>query len=262
MIEKCSILGPFAQTSNVNDAVDFSVPITNSYLSVVLPLKYDSKMWFIFYPLEYEVWLFLMISVPIYLLAMAFANYIFYGNADLHFLTGFILRSVLSDHNGGPGRPTKIYEELLMITWILSMFVLVSSYAGNLTAILAKPRLGYPIRTLEGLLDQSEIPWVIEKDGQAASLLKSSPSGSLLKQLYDGATFMSRRTTQEMMLNGCYSNEIKQKGEHGAVCFSSDISVLMLNDYSKTGRCNYYVIEDKFFTSGSFMAFQVIYMNF
>ena len=41
------ILGPFAQTPDLADAVDFTAQVADSYYSVVVPLKHDSKMWFI-----------------------------------------------------------------------------------------------------------------------------------------------------------------------------------------------------------------------
>ena len=213
-------------------------------------------MWFFVNPLDYEVWLGLMISVPVYLLVMALADYLFSGNVNLDFQAGFILRNVLSEQNGIRNTPTKIYQKLLIIAWILSMLVLVNSYAGNLTAMLVKPKLDEPISTLEGLLDQKEIPWVVE-DGVLASFLKSFPSGSLLKQLHDGAIIMPQRTSLEKRLYGCFTTEIKQKGVYSAVCSSGDVNGLMFNDYSKTGKCNYYVLEDKLLTSGAFIAFQV-----
>ena len=77
------------------------------------------------------------------------------------------------------------YQKLMALVWIWALFVLTQSYAGNLTAILMKPKLEKPIRTLEGLLNQEKMPWVVQEGGHDDFFLKSFPSGSLLKQLHD-----------------------------------------------------------------------------
>ena len=250
------ILGPFAQTPDLADAVDFTAQVADSYYSVVVPLKHDSKMWFIFDPLDYEVWLGLLISVPIYLLAMALADYLYSGYVDLDDLTGFILRNVLSEQHSRLSKNTKVYKKLLIMTWIWSMLILVQSYAGNLTAMLAKPKLQDPIRTLEELVSQNEIPWVI-KEGSILFYLKLSASDSVLRKLYEHGTIMPQMTPLETMMHGCFTTEIKQEGRYGSICSSAGILGLMTNDYTNTGKCNYYIIEDKFLASGSSMAFQV-----
>ena len=252
------ILGPFAKTPDRANAVDFSDQVADGYYSVVVPLKHDSKMWFIIDPLDYEVWLGIIISVPIYLLAMALADYIDSGYADLNDLTGFILRNALSEQNNRLPKHTKIYQKLLIITWIWSMIILVHSYAGNLTAMLAKPKLEDPIRTLEELLSQNEVPWVIEEGHPINFFLKSSASGTVFRRLFDGATIMPKMTALERMMNGCFTSEIKQEGRYGAICARGSILGLMTVDYTKTGKCNYYYItKDTFLASGSSMAFQV-----
>ena len=211
------ILGPFAQTPDLADAVDFTAQVADSYFSVVVPLKHDSKMWFIIDPLDYEVWLGLMISVPIYLLAMALADYLYSGYVDLDDLTGFILRNALSEQHSTLSKNTKVYKKLLIMIWIWSMLILVQSYAGNLTAMLAKPKLQDPIRTLEELVSQNEIPWVIE-EGSIDFYLKSSASGSVLRRLYERATIMPQMTALEKMMHGCFTTEIKQEGRYGSIC--------------------------------------------
>ena len=58
--------------------------------------------------------------------------------------------------------------------------VLVYSYAGNLTAMLARPKLQSPIRTLEELLAQNEVPWVIERGGLPEYFMSTAATGSVM----------------------------------------------------------------------------------
>ena len=233
----------------------FSIPVTTSYYAVVIPLKYESKMWFIIDPLSNEVWFWLLTSIPIYILAMGLTDYFYTGYADLYNLFGFVIRNVLSENFRIPHH-TKAYQKILIIIWSWSMLVLVQSYSGNLTAMLAKSKLEAPIKTLEELLRQTEISWVMEK-GSAEYYLSLSKPGSVLRRLYERATIMPRLSYKDKMMNGCFTAAIKQEGTSGSICGTINILTLMMNDYSKTGKCNYYMTEEKFIKTGAAIAFQV-----
>ena len=55
----------------------------------------------------------------------------------------------------------------------------------------------------------------------------------------------------------CYTADTRQSGKYGSFCQRGNIATLIADDFSETGKCNYYVIEERFLTSGSAMAFQV-----
>ena len=244
MTNLCYILGPFAKTYVDSVNVDFTLQVAENHYSVVFPLKHDSKMWFFIDPFSFKVWLGFILCIPIYILAMGLADYLFTGYADLGGITDFVVRNALSEQNYALPNDKQAYKKLLIIIWVWSMLVLVQSYAGNLTAMLARPKLQEPIRTLEELLSQNEVSWIIS-DQLAQYYLKTSKSGSVLRRLYDRRTIIHDQSTD------CSSTE------YGSICASGTIFALMTDDYSKTGKCNYYTIEDKFLASGSSMAFQV-----
>ena len=175
------------------------------------------------------------------------------GYVDLNELFGFIIRNVLSEQNYRIPYKTNAYKKLLIIIWSWSMLVLVQSYSGNLTAMLAKSKLEVQIKTLEELLSQTEVSWVIEE----GSALSSSRPGSVLKRLYEGATVMPRLSIGDKMVNGCFTTKIRQAGNSASICSKGNILALMMNDYSTSGKCNYYITEERFMTSGTAMAFQV-----
>ena len=135
-------------------------------------------MWFFKDPLSFYVWLCSILCVPVYLLAMGLADYLFNGYADWGAVTGFVIRNALSEQNYTP-RDKRVYQKILIFIWASSMMVLVQSYAGNLTAMLTRPKLQEPIRTLEELLGQDELSWIIP-DPEAAYALKTSENGSAL----------------------------------------------------------------------------------
>ena len=234
--------------------MDFTHQVSDGYFKAVIPLKQDNKMWFFIDPFSYSVWLGFILCVPIYILAMILADFLFLKDVDIGVLCGFVIRNALSEQNSIPNH-SQLYKRLLITVWIFCMMVLVLSYAGTLTAMLARSKLQEPITTFEELLDQNEVSWIIAGDF-TAHYLRSSEDGSVLRKLYERGTVMN-----DKQLGGygkCFPKEFIDGGMFGSLCSIGSILVLMKNDYSKTGKCNYYTTEDKWSTGpGASLAFQV-----
>ena len=233
--------------------VEFTNQISDNYFQVVFPLKHASEMWFFIDPLSFHVWICSLLCVPIYLLAMSLADYLFNGYADWGAVTDdfdFVIRNALSEQNYAP-RDKQVYQKILIVIWSWSMLVLVQSYAGNLTAMLTRPKLLERIKTLEDLLSQDEVSWIIPDD-TIPYAMKMSKNGSALKRLHDGGIIIPPNEAWD-----CFPLEIYKDGTYGSICNMGSIQTLMNFDYALTGKCNYYTIEDKFLSSGGSMAFQV-----
>ena len=228
-------------------AVDFTISFLSDSYTVMIPLKHKSNMWFIIDPLSYEVWVGFIISIPIYLLAMVLSNYIFFGYTNLDELSGFIIRNALSEQNSKIPSHSKVFQKIMILTWLWYMLILVESYDGNLKAILAKPKLEHPIRNIEDLLSQKEISWTIEEYSTIYHYLNKSAPGSPMKRLHERA-IMKPKNPRWTKPNGA-----------NAVILPVTFFLLFVvsSDYSKTGKCNYYITEDKLLNTGRAMAFQV-----
>ena len=227
-----------------------------------MPLKQKSKMWHIADPFTYHVWLTIFLSGPLYLAAMGLIDYFYYGSADWGQLCGFILRNALSEQNSGLPKNTKIFQKILIITWLWSVLVLVQAYAGNLTAMLAKPSLQNPIRTLEELLGQNKISWVIEKGTVVDYFTSTAAPGTVMNKLSERATIMSPLTPQERMMYGCYTSKLIEGRRFASLCDKGSLRTLLAQDFSETGTCNFYLLKDKLLTSkSSLLAVQVAGME-
>ena len=181
------ILGPFAPSLDRAKAVEFSRPYYSSFYTVVIPLEAKLKMWYIIEPYHYYVWILLIATVPLYLIVMSLTDYFYCGEIDWENIGGFVVRNVLSEQNFEAPHRAKVYQKILVIVWIWSMLVIVQAYSGNLTAMLAKPELKPPIRTLKELVYQEEISWVVEKGSSFEFYMKRWPNGSVIKSLYNEA---------------------------------------------------------------------------
>ena len=181
---------------------------------------------------------------------MGLAEYLYGGNMDWEMLCGFVLRNALSEQNCKPIGYNRAYQKILIIVWLLSVFVLVQSYAGSLTAMLAKPKFQDPIKTVDELLNQREIPWVIEKGTPTEYLTSTAESGTAMRRLFEMSTLMSHLTPMERFMYGCYTTKIAQgKEKFASLCDKGSIMALLSQDFSNTGKCNYYLIEDRLLTS-------------
>ena len=74
-------------------AVDFSRGVGYGFTAVVIPLETNSNMWYITGPFTNVVWLLIVTSIPLYIVAMALAYYLYNGSVDWDSLSGFVIRN-------------------------------------------------------------------------------------------------------------------------------------------------------------------------
>ena len=211
-------------------------------------------MWSFLYPFSYEVWIWVLITIPIFLLTLCVANY--RGELGWGTLIGFMLRVAMIDD----GRcPLKIFDtsrnysiKLLGVVWILTCFIIIYSYSGNLTATLVRPTLKKPINSIESLLSQNDLKWNLEEDYEQTEYLKASES---LRPLYDRA---GKAPEGDWAGHYCWANrEEMDSGSFVSICDHYSILGDKAMDFSETGKCNFYTIKETFFTTPSAMALQV-----
>ena len=188
---------------------------------------------------------------------MSLADYFYCRVIHWDVICGFLIRSLLSEQNFGLPDRAQAYQKILIITWIWSMLVIVQAYSGSLTAMLAKPKLQTPIRTLDELMNQEEIPWVIEKLSAFDTYGKTTESGTVMNKLYNGGTLMPSLNTPEKIKFGCYSAKLKGSGKFASICHRPEILYMYSNDFNENGKCNYYLLEENFLSSGEAMALHV-----
>ena len=189
---------------------------------------------------------------------MTLIHFLCSGTFRMEATASFFVRIALNEHNNSDrnlGLARRYQQKLAIITVVLSFMVLTWSYSGNLTAMLTKPQLKSPIRTLNELLNQSEVPWVTDPDDFVAALMSAAPPGSLTKKLYERSTKMSLMDSTGATV--CYSDELKEDGTHGAICSLEDFRTLTANDFNITEKCNYYMVKQKFLQSWVALAIQV-----
>ena len=237
--------------------MDFTRPVGRGYYAVVIPLKSKSNMWYFIDPFHSYVWILFFLSIPVYLIAMGLSDYVYMGVTNWDIMCGFVIRNALSEQNSILPDQSMAYQKIFIAIWTSTTFVLVQSYAGSLTAMLANPQLQSQIKSLtalEELLRHDDISLIIEKGTLANFYMSTAASDTMINQLYKRATILPKSNT---LLSGCNHTKITQCGNSAFILDSGAIMRLTSADFSATGKCNFYLIEERIMISTYAMAFQV-----
>ena len=136
-------LGPFTPTVERSEAVQFTAMIdVASHYAIVAPLRLEPDILAFSYPLDGEIWIATIISVPLYILVMCLADYLFhpcgvitYANVKANI--GFVIRNTLTEHmNRLPA--ARLYKKVFIFFWAMPISVVVMAYSGNLTAMITR----------------------------------------------------------------------------------------------------------------------------
>ena len=148
----------------------------------------------------------------------------------------------------------------LISIWIGACFLLIKSYAGNLTAIIAKPKLDMKFNMPEDFLNQDEIQMVIEKGIGAIEYMRQSPTNSTMRRLIEKTKIYAEDDLDpEEIIEDCFTNTDRFIKNYAAICDIDTIKSRLSADFSKTGQCNFYTTQNSPFQNpvGNVMAFQV-----
>ena len=76
-----------------------------------------------------------------------------------------------------------------------------------------------------------------------------------MRRLIERAKFMSKE--DEIWPDNCFTASIKESRRVAAICDVTSARGVLAKDFSETGKCNFYLTQDKFLSSGSVMVLQV-----
>ena len=259
-----TFLGPFPWNINDKKSVDFTHPFHIGYSTLIVPVLLQADIWSITHPFSTMVWYAAFISMPIFVAAMVLANYVYYRKINLTESLGFVIRNAFSEHSDMPSS-AKTYQKLLIIVWLASVFVIVQSYSGNLTAMLTAPGLPTPIRNAEEFLNQGDISLVLPFQMERIISSYKTSFSDIHLHLVQQAPVSRQLTLSEYIKYGCFTTEQYDHGKIAAIGVDGHFWTLTASHFSRTGHCKFYETSDRFFIAPvSVGAFQVrfFYMKF
>ena len=232
--------------------VEFSIPLWTDYYTIVVPLKKEDNLLLFLQSFSSEVWLAIFFIIPFVMVVMASVECFNSHSFSCKSSVGFVLKIALLD--ASCKKPNTSVPQSLALTWVLAIFFLALEYAGNLKAILAKPLLEKTIKSATDLADQADIPWVVTKGDDFFKYASKLPEGSTMRTLRDKAKYLNK---EDDWYGRCFTKETKDADKYASICQGLGVRDLLARDFSSTGTCNYYTIEDTFLDAPQSMLVQV-----
>ena len=218
-----------------------------SYYTIVVPLRFQDNLLSITDPLSLKVWICFLICIPTYIAATIVINYLYSGSTQWEAAASSIIRGALSERkNRLP--PKHLYQKLLVLVWSWMMVILISSYKGNLLAMITKPTMKIPFINAEGFINQTQIVLVNMDGGLLTEYARSMPPGTTMRKLYDQGI--------KIPLPLC-AERLNKFGNNAATCDISQATSVLASEFSRSGTCKYYMTDDKILPSDSVLAFPV-----
>ena len=100
--------GTFLPTYSYSRAVDFSTPILNDHWTIAIPITLRHDFLSFLYPLTFEVWMVIIVSVPTFILASMLTDYLYTRYRPFRTLSllsewqrsiAFIMRTIFVDNS-------------------------------------------------------------------------------------------------------------------------------------------------------------------
>jgi hypothetical protein len=77
-------LGPFGVNYEPGQAIDFTFTIGTDYWTTIVPIQLTNDPWPIIRPFQPEVWLGILVTLPIFLAAIGITSFFFFGKSIYH----------------------------------------------------------------------------------------------------------------------------------------------------------------------------------
>ncbi|CAN4100041.1 unnamed protein product [Withania somnifera] len=220
--------------------VDFTLPFSESGISVVVPVRDDNRKnaWIFLKPLKSELWIttgafFIFIGFVVWVLEHR-VNEEFRGSKhkQVGMIFWFSFSTLVFAHRE---RVKSNFTRFVLIVWVFVVLVLTSSYTANLTSMLTVQQLQPTITDLNDLI----------KNGEYVGYQKGSFVKDVLKHMkFDSSKFRSFSTLEEY--NDALSRGSKNGGV-GAVVDELPYLRLFLNKY-----CRKYVMVGPTYKAAGF----------
>ncbi|XP_045124130.1 probable glutamate receptor [Portunus trituberculatus] len=134
------------------------------------------------------------------------------------------------------------WERLLLGLWMLTTLVLTKSYAGNLMSLLAVRYVPQPFQTIHDVLDHPSVSVISQKHSSYEQTLMDVKSGVLRKvadlQQEGRLEFHTLKQLPRSI------DTLVRGGTHVHVGLDINLRSQIALDFSKNGRCGFYISRD------------------
>uniref|UniRef100_A0A1I8IU14 Lig_chan-Glu_bd domain-containing protein n=1 Tax=Macrostomum lignano TaxID=282301 RepID=A0A1I8IU14_9PLAT len=186
--------GPFTKTAVRDRVIDYSTALFQESNGILVPKpERESRLWNLFMPFTYKVWLTIIGTiVGCSLIAWLFAFFspfsafnlgADYAVADEVWLKEYLWSCIGSFlQQGQDFYPFAMSARAVLASWWFFIVIIYAIYSGVLTSFLTVTVTKYPIKTLDDLVTQTAVTPYVRRGTNLFDLLSNAQSG-VYKQL-------------------------------------------------------------------------------
>ncbi|XP_063869654.1 probable glutamate receptor isoform X2 [Scylla paramamosain] len=233
-------LGPFGVTAARSLIIDYTTPVVNDYLRILAGRgRPEVDPWGFLLPLAPLVWVGLVVALVVVMaIVLLLARCLSLHSPAL----APYVRVLLQENSWLPALWG--WERLVLGGWMLAMLVVTQSYTGNLMSLLAVRYIPQPFQTLRALLDDSATTMIWEYGTASVNKFRTAEFG-ILREVGEseaaGRIMFVLATEYLNILRG-----LVRSGTHAFIGEDLTARVLMAQEFSRTGRCDFYASREVF----------------
>ena len=192
------LLGPFSHTYIRSQVVDFSIPVYIDYGTGFLAMEIHKDYSILIRAFGWRMWTGFLFFTPMFIVVFSLSDWLYDGQTYWWSYIQLCLRSICMDSVRIPS--SHDYVRIYFLAWILGSFILSTAYQGisvyvnllckvivtfsvvaALVSLITKPKEPSLIKSVDELVRQDEISWLIEAGSAFANFGMDSDEGTTLR---------------------------------------------------------------------------------
>ncbi|XP_050688350.1 probable glutamate receptor [Eriocheir sinensis] len=237
-------LGPFGMSNSRSQVVDFTIPVFLEMLHVLVsrPMPKPDPWGFVA-PFTWHVWAAILTSfVCMVAISVTVWNLLGFGEHASSWSHAWAFYSIIISQSL-PWVPAGITMRLPVGVWMLLALVMIRSYSGALTSLLAVKTVEIKYNSLKDVLDDKKLTLLMEGSTALTTHLQTVEEG-----IYGDLARESRKRAVFVKASETYAAayELIPDGHH-AMLVENVVCRKVYSDYfSMTGKCDFYMSTGNF----------------
>ncbi|XP_045123834.1 probable glutamate receptor [Portunus trituberculatus] len=237
-------LGPFGMTHARSQVADFTLPIFREVLHILTARpRPQPQPWGFLAPFTWGVWMALLLSMVRYCQALCKTTttpppppppppppfFAFFSHLFIHY-QHFVGQST-------PWKPERLTPRLVLWLWLMTVLVLMRTYSGSLTSLLAVKTVEIKYDSLRDALEDPGLTLVLEGSTALTGHLQKASEG-VFGELAEAVGSRGIKVRASQMQD--VAARVLPDGRHAMFLEKIGCNKLFSDYFSSTGRCDFY----------------------